>query len=149
MTPRRPGPTLPVMKKLILLTAILALSSTMLPAQPYGPGPGHRMYDPKTVQTVTGTIVSVDTVTGGGRGMHGGGGIHLTLQTSTQKLDVMLGPSWYINELETKFAAGDVIDVKGSLVNDFLVAGEIKKGADTITLRDVNGVPVWAGSRCR
>ena len=109
------------------------------------------MYDPATVQTVSGTIVSVDRVNGN-RPM--GGGVHLTLQTTAnQTFDVALGPGWYIDELKTTFAKGDFIDVKGSLVKfngtDLLVAGELKKGSDTVVLRDANGVPAWAGGRCR
>ncbi|HEX9161504.1 MAG TPA: DNA-binding protein [Thermoanaerobaculia bacterium] len=135
------------MRKLLVFTALLTLSTATLFAQPRGRmNHMNGMWDPQTVQAVSGTIVSVDRIKTG-RPM--GGGIHLTLQTATDKLDVALGPSWYIDELKTTFAAGDVIDVKGSLVDKMLVAAEVKKGADTITLRDVNGVPVWAGPRCR
>ncbi len=134
------------MRKLIILTALLTLSSTILFAQPRRGF--NRMYDPKTVQTVSGTILSVDRVNAD-RPMRGG--VHLTLQTATQTLDVALGPAFYIDGLKTKFEKGDSIDVKGSLVKiagkDVLIAAEVKKNGETIVLRDENGVPAWAGRR--
>ena len=136
-------------RTILITLAVLTLSSATLFAQPRGGG-YNRMYDPNTVQTIAGTIVSVDRVNGN-RPM---GGVHLTLQTSNNPaLSVALGPGWYIDELKTTFAQGDVIEVKGSLVEingtNVLIAAEVKKGADTIVLRDANGVPAWAGGRCR
>lgn len=138
----------------ITLALVLAFSSTILFAQPRGRGWGAgapRMYDTTTVQTVTGTIVSVERLNAD---RPTGGGVHLTLQTSSAPaLDVALGPSWYIDELKTTFEKGDRINVKGSLVkiegSDVLIAAEVTKGAETVVLRDVNGVPAWAGGRCR
>lgn len=56
-------------------------------------GPYGRMFDPKTVVTVSGAISSVATITPL-RGM--GAGVHLMLKSKGETVDVHLGPSWYL-----------------------------------------------------
>ena len=55
-----------------------------------------RMYNPATVETVSGTVESVYEITPM-RGMHSG--IHLLLKTDKESMCVHLGPSWYIENL--------------------------------------------------
>jgi hypothetical protein len=47
------------------------------------------------------------------------------------------------------FAPGDKVEVTGSRVTyegqPTIIAGEVKKGAQVLKLRDAAGVPVWAG----
>ena len=117
----------------------------------WGPGgPYGRMYDPKTVETVKGEVTSVATMTPM-KGM--GGGVHLVLKTETETLSVHLGPSWFVENQDFKLAAKDVVEVKGSRVTmggkPALIAAEVKKGDETLTLRDDSGIPVWAASRRR
>jgi hypothetical protein len=104
-----------------------------------------RMYDPQTVETVAGEVVSVDRVAWGRRGQ----GVHLTLNTGKETLSVHLGPSWYVDQQAVKIAAKDRIQVTGSRV-DFqgkkaLVAAEVKKDGQVLKLRDAQGIPAWAG----
>jgi hypothetical protein len=107
-----------------------------------------RMYNPATVETLTGTVESVDKVTPM-KGMHYG--IHLTLKTDKETIDVHLGPDWYIERQDSKIEKGDTIEVKGSRVTiagkPAIIAAEVKKGDSTLMLRDANGVPAWAGWR--
>ncbi len=107
-----------------------------------------RMFDPATVETVSGTVESVDKVTPM-KGMHSG--IHLTLKTDKGTIDVHLGPEWYIERLDTKILKGDEVEVKGSRVTiggkPAIIASEVKKGDSVLLLRDNNGVPAWAGWR--
>jgi len=115
----------------------------------WGPGgPYGRMYDTKTVETVKGEVTTVATMTPM-KGM--GGGVHLVLKTETETLSVHLGPSWFIENQDFKLAAKDVVEVKGSRVTmggkPVLIAAEVKKGDETLTLRDERGIPVWAASR--
>ena len=107
-----------------------------------------RIFNPATVETVSGTVASIDKVTPM-RGMHSG--IHLTLKTDKGLVDVHLGPEWYIERQDTKIQKGDALEVKGSRVtiSDKLaiIAAEVKKGDSVLILRDSNGVPAWAGWR--
>ncbi len=108
----------------------------------------NRMYNPATVETITGTVESVDKVTPM-KGMYSG--IHIVLKTDKESIDVHLGPEWYIERLDTKIEKGDKIEVKGSLVaisgKSTIIAAEVKKGDSTLVLRDSAGIPAWAGWR--
>jgi len=109
-----------------------------------------RLYDGKTVETVKGEVVSVQTFTPG-KGM--GYGVHLQLKTDKETLPVHLGPAWYIENQDTRIEAKDVVEVRGSRVTfegkPALIAAEVKKGDETLRLRDQDGYPAWAGWRRR
>lgn len=117
----------------------------------WGPGGSYgRMYDPKTVETIKGEVVSVDQITPH-KGM--GYGVHLRMKTATETIDVHLGPGWYIEHQDTKIEPKDQIEVKGSRVTfdgkPAVIAAEVQKGNEALLLRDSNGVPMWAGWRRR
>ena len=142
---------------LVVAVSILLVASVAL-AQPWkgwrgsgGWGMGsqyNRMYNPATVETVTGTVESVDKVTPM-KGMYYG--IHLMVKTDKETISVNLGPGWYIERLDTKIEKGDRIQVKGSRVTlsgkPAIIAAEVKKGDSTLLLRDSAGIPAWAGWR--
>lgn len=113
-------------------------------------GQYQRMYNPATVETVTGEVVKVDKVTPK-KGMSYG--IHLLLKTDKETLTVHLGPGWYIERLDTKIEVGDTVEVKGSRVTlktgPALIAAEVRKGDAVLALRDDKGFPYWAGWRGR
>ncbi len=108
----------------------------------------NRMYNTATVETLAGTIESVDKITPM-KGMHYG--VHVMLKTDKETIPVHLGPGWYIERLDTKLEKGDKVEVKGSRVviagKPAVIAAEIKKGDNTLVLRDSAGIPVWAGWR--
>ncbi|MGE5443179.1 MAG: DNA-binding protein [Ignavibacteriales bacterium] len=108
----------------------------------------NRMYDPKTVETLSGEVVSVDKITQA-KGMSYG--VHLTLKTDKETISVHLGPGWYIEKQEVKIKPGDKVEVKGSRITyegkPAIIAAEVKKGDEALKLRDENGFPVWAGGR--
>ncbi len=108
----------------------------------------NRLYDPKTVETVSGEVVTVDKITPM-KGMHYG--VHLTLKTAKETISVHMGPGWYIENQDVKIVPKDKIEVKGSRVTfegkPAIIAAEIKKGEETLKLRDENGFPLWAGWR--
>jgi hypothetical protein len=119
-----------------------------------GPGWGGRQYDPKTVETVSGEVVRVDEIRGKGWGQGRGGrgkgyGVHLVLKTASEEVAVHLGPGWYLDKHGLKIAAGDHVEVRGSRVTfegkPAIIAAEIKKGEQSLTLRDDNGLPAWRG----
>ena len=145
---------------LILMIGILGFIASESFAQPgkgwrgsggWGMGSQYnRMYDPKTVETINGEVVSVDKITPMKGMSHG---IHLTLKTEKETISVHLGPSWFIERQDIKIEPKDKIEVTGSRITfegkPAIIAAEVKKGDEMLKLRDENGVPVWAGWRKR
>ncbi len=134
---------------LLLATAALAQGMRWRGGGGWGPGGQYgRMYDPKTVETVSGEVVSIEQMTPT-KGM--GRGVHLTLKSDKETIDVHLGPVWYIEHQDTKIAPKDKITVKGSRITyqakPAIIAAEIHKGDEMLMLRDANGIPMWAGWR--
>jgi hypothetical protein len=150
------------MKKLITLMAVMTMLCSIFSAEalaqrgltwkgsrgwgsraPYG-----RIYNPQTVETISGEVVSVDKITPM-KGMSYG--VHLTLKTDKETISVHLGPGWYIENQDVKIAPGDKIEVKGSRITfegkPALIAAELKKGDAVLVLRDASGFPVWSGWR--
>lgn len=115
------------------------------PTSPYG-----RLYDPKTVQTISGEVTSIEQITPF-QGM--AYGVHLLVKTDKETLAVHLGPAWYIENQETKIQPGDQVEVRGSRINfqgkPAIIAAEVKKGDQVLQLRDEAGVPAWSGWRRR
>lgn len=137
----------------LTLTAGLALLALLVLPFAYaqrGPGPGQRarMYNPANETTVNGTVEEVKTVTGRRRWS----GTHLTLKTADKTFDVHLGPSAFLKEKGFSFEKGDEIEVTGATTkvkgSEALIAREVKKGSETLVLRDAQGIPKWSrGSR--
>ena len=140
-----------------LIAAIMALFAvTAQAAWMGGRGSGgwgmgsayQRMYNPQTVETISGTVESMEKFKPM-RGMHSG--VHLTVKTTEGIVLVHLGPDWYIERQDVKFAKGDKVEVKGSKVTfngkPAIIAQEIKMDGGTLILRDDSGIPEWAGWR--
>ena len=110
----------------------------------------NRMYNLNTVETITGEVISVDKITPV-KGMSWG--IHLILKTDKETISVHLGPAWFMDKQKIKINPKDKVTVTGSRITyegkPAIIASEIKKGEETITIRDKNGYPVWSGSRRR
>lgn len=108
----------------------------------------NRMYDPKTVGTISGEVISVDMITPM-KGMSQG--VHLTLKTDKEIISVHLGPWWYIENRDIRIEPKDKIEVAGSRITyqgkPAIIAANVKKGDEVLKLRDENGLPVWAGWR--
>ena len=117
----------------------------------WGPGTQYnRMYDPKTVETISGEVASVDRITPA-KGMSGG--VHMNVKTDKETISVHLGPSWYLENQDVKIAAKDKVEVKGSRITfggkPVIIAAEVKKGDEVLKLRDDAGFPVWIAWRRR
>jgi DNA helicase TIP49 (TBP-interacting protein) len=99
------------------------------------------------IDAIEGKVLSVEKSTSPkGRGY----GVHLTLQTEKETLSVRLGPGWYIDKQTPKIKANDTITVTGSRVTvggkPAIIASQVKKGNETLKLRDDNGIPAWRGA---
>ena len=112
-----------------------------------GGGAG-RMYDPAKAETISGQVVSLEQIAAR-RGM--GQGVVLKVSSGSDTLVVHLGPKWFLDEQQMKFAAGDAVEIKGVRTvrrgQDVFLAAEVKKGSDVLKLRDEQGAPLWAGWR--
>ncbi len=118
----------------------------------WGPrSPYARMYDPQTIESITGEVVSVGKITHPMKGMSYG--VHLVVKTDKETIPVHLGPGWYIENQEVKIEPKDMVEVKGSRITfegkPALIAIEVKKGDEVLTLRNTDGFPVWSGWRRR
>jgi hypothetical protein len=110
---------------------------------------GSPMYEVKTETTITGTVESIETITGpGGRGRRGLGGTHLIVKTKAGTVEVHVGPTAYVTEHKITLAKGDTVEILGSRVTiddePVLLARQITKGTDEWTLRDASGRPLWS-----
>jgi hypothetical protein len=115
----------------------------------WGPGTSYgRMYDTKTVETVSGEVIKVDRITPM-RGMSSG--VHLMVKTDKGEVSVHLGPQWYLENQDIRIEPKDTVEIKGSRVTiqgqPALIAAEVKKGDQVLKLRDDAGIPMWAGWR--
>jgi hypothetical protein len=131
--------------------AVLALLALPFAYAQRGPGPGQRsrMYNPANETTLKGTVEEVKTVAG----RRGWNGAHLTLKTGGKVIDVHLGPSSFLKEKGFSFSKGDQIEVTGSKTefggSEAIIAREVKKGSETLVLRDAQGIPQWVRGRRR
>ncbi len=106
-----------------------------------------RMYNTQTGTTVKGVVEAVEQVTPK-KGMSYG--IHLKLKTDSETLPIHLGPVWFIERQDIKIEKGDTVEVLGSKITfnnaPAIIAAQVTKGDSVLTLRDNNGIPVWAGT---
>jgi hypothetical protein len=117
----------------------------------WGPGsPYNKMYDPKSLETVSGEVVNVDRIIPN-KGMSNG--VHLTLKTDKETVSVHLGPAWYLENQDVKIEKKNRIEVTGSRIifggKPAIVASEVRKGDEVLTLRDKEGLPLWSAWRRR
>jgi len=150
------------MKKITVLIAIISILSVFLVTDSsarsgmkwkgsgdWGMGSQYsNMYDPKTVETIKGDVVRVDKVTPM-KGMSYG--VHLTVKTEGETVSVHLGPGWYIENQDIKIEPKDSVEIKGSRISfedkPTPIAAEVKKGVETLKLRDENRIPAWSSWR--
>ncbi len=134
--------------ELILALSLVLTISAMAQSQSTtggNQGRGQRgFYDPTTVTTISGTVVSVETAAGRNGGNEN---IRLTLSVDSQTIRVMIGPVTYLAEQKITISPKDTLKVKGSKMerngNTMIISAEITKGDKTWTLRDDTGTPKW------
>lgn len=108
-----------------------------------------RLFNPQSIVELKGTIVAVEKITPEA-GMSTG--IHLVVKTERSgNMSAHLGPSWYIDNQDVQFSAGDMVVVKGSKITynnaPAVIAVSVTKGDQVLTLRDKKGNPAWNGWR--
>ncbi len=152
------------MKRTGAIIAIISIISLAVAAESFGQRGMHwrggggwgmgsqygRMYDPKTVETISGEVERVDMITPM-KGMSGG--VHLVVKTDKESISVHLGPAWYLENQDVKIQPKDKVEITGSRITfdgkPAIIAKEVKKGDEVLNLRDDSGYPVWSGWRRR
>jgi len=108
----------------------------------------NRFYNPQTVETISGEVISVDKIIPI-RGMNPG--VHVVVKTDKETISVHLGPEWYIKNQDMNINPKDKIEVKGSRISfdnkPAIIAAEVKKSDEILTLRNESGFPAWSGWR--
>jgi hypothetical protein len=113
-----------------------------------GPCDGHS-FDPARIERVSGRIAEIGKA---GKGHHERGA-HAWIDTSSGRVEVMLGPADYVKAQTVRLASGDQVEVSGWRMKmgrgEMLVASEVRRGSEVLLLRDQSGAPAWTapGSR--
>jgi hypothetical protein len=103
-----------------------------------------RDYNPTTVETVSGTVLSIEKTTVEKKQ---GYWVDVMLQTGNGTIAVELGPAWYVDKQTPRIEVNDMIMVTGSRMamngKPILIAAEVRKQNEILKLRDANGISVW------
>ncbi len=141
------------MKRFLVAMAMMSLAVAAWAQQEPGQARGIRgqqMYDPSRTETITGQVVEVKEFTS--RNGITKGAV-LILKTGDKTVTVHLGPQSYLQEQPVKISAGDTVEVSGvknvHRGQEVYLAGQVKKGAEVLKLRDETGRPLWAGNGMR
>ncbi|MGE5300264.1 MAG: DNA-binding protein [Acidobacteriota bacterium] len=104
----------------------------------------NRLYNPATVETDEGEVLSVEKMIPMKGMSHG---VHFTLKSDKGTVSVHLGPSCHIEKKGIKIEPKERVTVSGSRISldgkPVLIASEIGKGGKTWKLRDDKGMPLW------
>ena len=130
------------------LGVTIAVPSTAPAAEGFWWGsPVNPGFDRNTVIQATGIVSRVDIAARGGP-------CTLSLQTPTDRITVMLGPSWFLSEQHADIQNGDPLVVEGAKMMDrrghlHLVAASVtnQRTGAVLRLRDETGRPLWTSGR--
>ena len=131
------------------LAATLLVAPRAWPQMGPGMGPGYGFYDSSTEIVARGVVEEVQN------GVYPCPwvGTHVVLKTDKGTYDVRLGPTPFLSQNNFSIAKGDTLSVAGSKLSiqgtDFLIAREVTKDGKTLTLRNAQGFPAWAGRGMR
>ena len=126
----------PIRRHLLTLAAIaLVAPSVLAQSQP--------QYDRASEAKLKGTVeeLKLDPPTGGKPVAY------LIVKSGEDKTQVFLCPKSFLDEMGVKFTMGDSVEVTGSKVKqgstELILAREVTKSGDTVTLRFNDGKPAW------
>ncbi len=126
-------PNGPIHRSLLKLAAVAFLASAAFAQAP-------PKYDPATEATFKGVVDQMKLVPPtGAKSM-----AYLVMKDAAQ---VFLCPKSFLDAMGADFKAGDEVQVTGSKVKqdgaDLILAREVVRGGDTLTLRFKDGKPAW------
>ncbi len=131
-----------ISKALFVIATILILSATVLWAQKTGSQTVGQKYDLTTETKLKGTVEEVKVLPGPAEG------VHLNVKNGTETVFVHVAPESFLKDMEVTFEKGDNVEVMGSKIKvdgqDEVLAREIIKNSNSLTLRDKKGMPIWS-----
>ncbi|SPE37449.1 conserved exported hypothetical protein [Candidatus Sulfopaludibacter sp. SbA3] len=129
--------------RLPLLLLILAALLAPRAASAGQPAPAEPRYDPGATVEFDGIVTETREVPRSSPMR----GLHLTVDTGRESLDVYLAPMEFMKGFDFSFAKGDRINVTGSKVKfnggAVVLAKEVRRQGQTVYLRDASGSPYW------
>jgi hypothetical protein len=146
------------MKKLGMMVAVMAIlglafttysfGQTGMPGWRVGPRTGPKApkrLDPLKIEIITGEVVRV--VKQAPKKENVPAQVLLRVQTDRDTVEVLMGPAWFLDQQTIKIAEGDKVEVKAARSDrpqgTVFTALEVKKGDQTLVLRDAKGAPRW------
>ena len=124
-----------IRKSLLQVTLACVAASALAQAPP--------KYDPATETKVKGTVEELKFVPPSGSKTVG----YLVVKSGADTMQVFLAPKSFLDDMGASFKVGDAVEVTGSKVKqdsaDLILAREVVKGDDTLTLRFKDGKPAW------
>ncbi|HYE24353.1 MAG TPA: hypothetical protein VEG32_04055 [Clostridia bacterium] len=127
--------------KSLFVIALIALFSYAVQAQGVRKPP---KYEKASEVTLKGTVEEVKLIPGPDEGAH------FVLATADGPILVHVAPEKFLKEIvDTTFHKGDLVEVVGAKIKaeegPEVLAKEITRDNNTLTLRDPSGTPVWKG----
>jgi len=127
----------PIAKHLTVLAAVAILATSALPQAQAPP-----KYDPATETKMKGVVDELKLVP-----PTGGKPLAYLVMKEKDSAEIFLCPKSFLDQMGVDFKGGDEIAITGSKVKkdgaDLILAREIEKGGDTLTLRFKDGKPAW------
>jgi len=128
-------PVGPFAKTLSILAVVLSTISVFAQAPP--------KYDPATETKLKGVVEELKFVPpSGGKSL-----AYLVIKSGADTLQVFLCPKAFLDQMGTTFNPQDKVEITGSKVKqdgeDLILAREVDKGDDMLTLRFKDGKPAW------
>jgi len=130
-----------ILRALFVIATILILSVALW-AQKTGAQTVGQKYDLTTETKVKGIVDEVKLVPGPAEG------VHLVVKSGTETIFVHVAPEAFLKDMDFAFFKGDEVEVLGSKIKvdgqDEILAREITKKGNQLTLRDKKGMPIWS-----
>ena len=129
--------------RLLFLGALLILAGRLpgIAQKAAGSGSSAPKYDLHVETTVKGTVDEVKLPPKANEIAY------LAVKSGSDVVDVYLCPKSFLDDMGVTYSKGDEVVVTGAKAkldaSDIILAREIVKGNDTVTLRDNKGLPVW------
>ncbi len=114
-------------------------------------------YSKGRVETVSGTVERIyEKVPSFGKKKNDALGFHLILDTGKEKIDIHLGPAWYLKGIEERIDRGDTVEIVGSVdeahppadgetpMKEIRASEVRRRGVVVLKLRDDEGRPLWS-----
>ncbi len=125
----------PVLKGLLTLVVLVLASIAFAQAPP--------KYDAATETKIKGTVEELKFLPPtGGKPV-----AYLKVKSGGDSVDIFLCPKSFFDDMGASFKPADEVEITGSKVkqggSDLILAREVQKGNDVLTLRFKDGKPAW------